>query len=45
MNEAEAEVGREGRVRGAVGGAEAEDEMVGAEATLCGAGEVDEGVE
>lgn len=45
MDEAETEVGGEGGVDGAVGGAEAEDELVGAEAALGGAWEVGEGVE
>ena len=45
MDEAEAEVCGEGGVNGAVGGAEAEDEVVRAEAALGGAWEVREGVE
>jgi hypothetical protein len=45
VDEAEAEVGGESGVNGAVGGAEAEDELVGAEAALSGAWEVREGVE
>lgn len=45
VDQAEPEVGGESRVDGAVGGAEAEDELVGAEAALSGAWEVSEGVE
>lgn len=45
VDEAEPELGGEGGVDGAVGGAEAEDELVGAEAALGGAGEEGEGVE
>lgn len=45
MDEAETEVSGEGGVDGAVGRAEAEDEVVVAETALGGAGEVGEGVE
>lgn len=45
VDEAEAEVGGEGGVDGAVGGAETDDELPGAETALGGAGEVSEGVE
>lgn len=45
MDESEAEVGGEGGVDGAVGGAEAEDELERAEAALGRAWEVREGVE
>lgn len=45
MDEAEAQVSGEGGVDGAVGGAEAEEELPGAEAALGGAGEVCEGVD
>lgn len=45
VDEAEPQLSSEGRVDGAVGGAEAEDELVGAEAALGGAGEEREGVE
>lgn len=45
MDEAKAEVGGECGIDGAVGGAEAEDEVVGAEAALGGAWEISERVE
>lgn len=45
MDEAEPEVGGEGGIDGTIGGAEAEYEVVGAEAALGGSREVGEGVE
>lgn len=45
VDEPEAELGGEGRVHGAVGGAEAEDELPGLEAALGGAGEEGKGME
>ena len=45
MDEAETEVSGEGGVDGAVGGAETEEELPGAEAALGGTGEVREGVD
>lgn len=45
VHEAEAEVGGEGGVDGAVLGAETEDELIGAEAALGGSREEGEGVD
>jgi hypothetical protein len=45
MDKAEAEVRGESRINGAVGGAEAKDEVIRAEAALGGAGKIGKGVE